>query len=236
MIRKFSDIIIRLLFSTRCINCAREGKILCEDCLSLISLLDINCCPNCGSDKVSMPGKFCHLCQKKLSLDGVISAVNYQDPIVKKAIFLFKSPPFIKELAKPLSSLIVSQLKLQDNNFDGFILSYIPLDKSSLYHRGFNQSKLLAYELGKSLNLPTYELLKKTRETKPQKSLNKEERKENVKNAFEILENMKEFVQNKKIIIVDDIYTTGATLNEAARVLKEGGAKEVWGITVAREF
>jgi len=184
MIRKFSDIIIRLLFPTRCINCAREGKILCEDCLSLISLLDINCCPNCGSDKVSMPGKFCHLCQKKLSLDGVISAVNYQDPIVKKAIFLFKSPPFIKELAKPLSSLIVSQLKLQDNNFDGFILSYIPLDKSSLYHRGFNQSKLLAYELGKSLNLPTYELLKKTRETKPQKSLNKEERKENVKNAF----------------------------------------------------
>jgi len=236
MYQKFFREIISLFFPTRCIICKKEGEVFCRDCLSLVSLLDNSCCPGCGSYKSNLPGEFCSICKKELHLDGLISATTYADPFIKKTISLFKYPPFAKDLAKSFAFLIISQLKLQNNNFSGFILSYIPLDRTSLRKRGFNQSRLLAQELGKSLNLPVYRLLEKKKKTKPQKSLNKEERKENIQNAFCVLKDAKVLVQNKKIIVVDDVYTTGATLNEAAKVLKKGGAKEVWGITVAREF
>ena len=236
MYQKFFREIVSLFFPTRCAICAKEGEIFCRDCLALVSLLDNTRCPGCGSYKVNLPGEFCSICKKEFHLDGLISATAYADPFIKKTISLFKYPPFAKDLAKSFTFLIISQLKLQDNNFSEFILSYIPLDRASLRHRGFNQSKLLAQELGKSLNLPVYELLEKIKKTKAQKNLNKEERKENIQNAFCVSKDAKEFVQNKKIIVVDDVYTTGATLNEAARVLKQAGAKKIWGMTVAREF
>ena len=236
MYQKFFREIVSLFFPTRCAICAKEGEIFCRDCLALVSLLDNARCPGCGSYKINLPGEFCPICKREFHLDGLISATVYTDPFIKKMISLFKYPPFAKDLAKSFTFLIISQLKLQDNNFSEFILSYIPLDRASLRHRGFNQSKLLAQELGKSLNLPVYELLEKIKKTKPQKNLNKEERKENIQNAFCVSKDAKEFVQNKKIIVVDDVYTTGATLNEAARVLKQAGAKKIWGMTVAREF
>jgi len=236
MYQKFFREIVSLFFPKRCAICKKEGEIFCKDCLALVSLLDNSCCPGCGFYKVNLPGEFCSICKKEFHLDGLISATAYADPFIKKAISLFKYPPFAKELAQSFAFLIISQLKLQNNKFGEFILSYIPLDRASLRRRGFNQSRLLAQELGKALNLPVYTLLEKIKKTKPQKNLNKEERKENIQNAFCVLKDAKEFVQNKKIIVVDDVYTTGATLNEAARVLKKEGAKEVWGITVAREF
>ncbi|MCD6271021.1 ComF family protein [bacterium] len=236
MYQKFFDKIVSLFFPRRCVICSKEGEIFCKDCLALVTLLDNSCCPGCGSYKINLPGEFCSICKKELHLDGLISAAPYNDPLIKKTISLFKYPPFAKDLAKSFAFLIISQLRLQNNKFGEFILSYIPLDRASLRRRGFNQSKLLVQELGKELNLPVYTLLEKIKKTKPQKNLNKEERKENVQNAFCVVEDAKELVQNKKIIIVDDVYTTGATLNEAARVLKQAGAKKIWGITIAREF
>lgn len=114
------------------------------------------------------------------------------------------------------------------------ILIPIPLAKKRQKERGFNQSEEIGKELSKFLKIPLVNnALIKVRETLPQVELSGKEREENIKGAFWCRdENM---VKNKTIFLVDDVFTTGSTMEEAARVLKEAGAKKVWGITVARE-
>ena len=107
----------------------------------------------------------------------------------------------------------------------------IPLHKSRRRIRGYNQAELLAGALGKRVGIPVYpRMLIRVRNTKPQKTLNPEERQNNLKRAFNMGQND---VKLKVIIIIDDIYTTGTTIDEAARVLKEAGAEKVYFITLA---
>ena len=108
------------------------------------------------------------------------------------------------------------------------------LEIKRLKWRGFNQSEEIGKELAKFLKIPlTNDVLYKTRETPPQMELVAEARKENIREAF--LVKNKEKITAKKILLIDDVYTTGSTMNECARVLKDSGAKEVWGVAVARE-
>ena len=101
-------------------------------------------------------------------------------------------------------------------------------------NRGYNQSEELAKELSKTLKIPLIlNNLIKIRATFPQIKLSAKERQENLKNAFSI--NNPEELKNKKIFLVDDVYTTGSTMEECAKTLKESGAKQVWGIAIARE-
>lgn len=104
----------------------------------------------------------------------------------------------------------------------------IPLHKSKYRKRGFNQAQVLAEAIGKELDIPVLsDILVRIKNTSAQKNLNDKERQENVKNAFKIVNNE---VQLKKILLVDDIYTTGSTIDSAARVLKGDGVKEVYFI------
>ena len=98
--------------------------------------------------------------------------------------------------------------------------------------RGFNQCEYIAKELSKVHGLKCINTLKKTKETKPQKQLTKKERLENIKNSFEVID--KEIIKNKRFILIDDVLTTGATIEEGIRVLKENGAKEIKLLTIAK--
>jgi len=143
----------------------------------------------------------------------------------------------IESLKKPLAQLIINYLEkeLLNNKLKNYVLTPIPLSLRRKINRGFNQSELLAVEISKYLNLPVVNLLKRKKFTAPQADISDwQKRKENISGAFEMIDSKNQSGRYKKVILVDDVATSGATLEEAARVLKEAGIKEVYGLVVAR--
>jgi len=212
-IKKF---LLDLILPKFCFGCKKENTYLCEDCLATIEIFKEH-------------KKFNH----KI-LDDLFSATDYKHPILKKMIFSFKYEPFAKEIGKDLANLLKIHFLLLNKKFDfsDFLFLPIPLSKKRLRWRGFNQAEELAKELAaffgaKILN----KVLIKEKETKPQVTLPEKERKENLKGVFKVKN--PELIFNKKIVLVDDVFTTGATLFEAGKVLKEAGAKKVVGMVVA---
>ena len=244
-ISKISNGVLDLFFPKFCFNCKKEGSYLCQDCQSLLEISQYQYCL-CPKPKRLFQGGKCQTCRSK-KLDGLYFAIPYQSPLIKELIQKFKYHPFAKELAETLSLLIITHFQLLDNkpnffypvregkssNGANFILIPIPLNEKRLKWRGFNQSIEIAREVSKSLKLPLVSnCLTRIKNTQPQVELSAEARKENVKDIF-VCQDKKEIL-GKKILLIDDLYTTGATMEEAARVLKESGAKEVWGVVVAR--
>jgi len=233
---KIGSFLLDLFFPKSCFGCQKEGEFLCQDCLSTIEILEIQFCPYC--QKRVIEGKTCQSCKKNSKLDGLYFATSYQNYLVKKLICQFKYQPFIKELKKTLASLIINHLLILDKALflknQGFLLIPIPLSKTRLKWRGFNQAREIAKELSNFLEIPIFDdVLIKIRESIPQVELSGEEREENIKGIFLVKNNEK--IRGRKILLVDDVYTTGATMNECAKILKDSGAREVWGVTIARE-
>jgi len=201
------------------LNCQREGSFLCEDCQAI---LDIS----------SSHQEF-----QTENLSDLYYPLEYKNPLIKNLIKRFKYEPFVKELAKDLTSLIIAHFQLLDPppNFGGgdYVLVPVPLEKRKLKWRGFNQSEEIGKEISKFLNIPLInDILFKIKETLPQVELSEKEREENIKGVF-IIRNRKK-ISGKKILLVDDVYTTGSTMKECAQLLKKAGAKEVIGIVIAR--
>jgi len=166
-------------------------------------------------------------------LDRLFFATVFKNQIVKKLIHNYKYPPFINELSNILSDMIIVHLTFigMKSQLSDFILAPIPISKKRLNYRGFNQAEELAKKLSLRLNLKTKNVLIKTRETDSQVDLDKDQRKKNIENVFSLAEDIK----GKNILLIDDVFTTGATIDEAARILKQNGAKQVWAAVVARE-
>jgi ComF family protein len=219
-IKKFA---LNLLFPKLCINCQRENDYLCQDCFSIVA-----------DTMYISPSS---AAQKFKNLSGLISAAPYQNFIIKRLIAQFKYPPYVKELAKTLTSLIIHHVQLAEGPAglkEVEVLIPIPLTKKRLKERGFNQSEEIAKELSQFLKIPLLNnVLLKVKETLPQAELSGQERRENIKGVFACQES--ENLKGKKVLLVDDVFTTGSTMEEAAKALKKAGAKQVWGITVARE-
>jgi len=225
------NFLLNIFFPKFCLGCEKEGTYFCEDCKACLEISEDNFCL-CKSPKRLTEGGKCNNCQPK-ELNGLYFTVSYRNKLIKKLIRQFKYEPYIKELAEPLTSLIITHFLLLDKGNQirkGKILVPIPLSKRRLRERGFNQAEEIAKNLSKFLEIPLCNCLVKIKETPSQVDLSKKERRENVKGVFEIDEEAKD----KRILLVDDVYTTGTTMNEAAKVLKEAGAKEVWGVVIAR--
>lgn len=218
-----------IIFPKKCINCGREGSYLCEDCLSLIP---INPFEYCLCERMEKRSR-CDYCKNR-NLDRIMSATDFNDRIVKKAIHKLKYG-CIESLSAPLAFLVLSHLEAINCQIDkNFVIIPVPMHIKKKRRRGFNQSEEIARLISKTTTIPLSTTLIKIKETKPQMELNRNERIENIKDCFAI--NNKEEIKNKIILLLDDVYTTGTTMNECAKVLKENGAKEVWGLTVAREI
>ena len=233
-IKKAKEFVLDILFPKFCINCGKEGSYLCQDCASLIDITERQYCPFCNPPKIVSDGRTCSSCRKTKKLNGLYSATSYNNQIIKKLVYQFKYS-YIKEISNPLSKLIISHFDNLNKTRDilDHVLIPIPLHKKRLKKRGFNQSEEIAKELSKSLGIPVYNnVLIKIKQTRDQTKLKREEREKNVKGAF-VCENRK-LIHNKKILLVDDIFTTGATMEQGAIALKSAGAKEVWGVVVAR--
>ena len=233
--------LLDLFFPKFCLGCQKEGIYLCDDCRALLDIAEFDYCL-CDTKPQRLPpdqksGKCGRCTDKKLS--GIYSALPYKEKqLTRKLIYQFKYQPYLKDLAKTLSSILIEHFVISGKNTDeiwsGGILLPVPLDKKKLKSRGYNQSEELAKELSKILLIPVVsENLIKIKYTKPQMELSKEEREKNLKNVFTIKNPEK--ISGKKIFLVDDVYTTGSTMQECAKILKEAGAKQIWGIVIARE-
>lgn len=217
MFENNKNFLLDIFFPKFCLGCNKEGGYLCADCRAIIEVSN------------------CHQRNRTKYLSDLYFSLPYRKALVKKMIWFFKYEPLVKELSKTLSSLIIEHLELIDQkpDFSGFRLIPIPLEDRKLKWRGFNQSEELAKELSESLKIPLIkEVLFKIKGTEDQVNLSDEERKENVRRVFVVKDESQ--IRDKKVLLVDDIYTTGATMEEAAKTLKEAGAKEIIGIVLAR--
>lgn len=211
------------------------GDYLCPTCFTYVTFNEAGFCVVC--QKAAIGGLTHPICKTKSSLDGVFSSLVYTG-VVKKLVYQFKYKPYLINLKDLLveffyEGLIEKELfykLLQQKS----VLVPVPLHIVKARRRGFNQAELLAKGVGQKFEIKVIDCLIRVKNTKTQVGLTQIERAENIKDAFVIndkyLAQIKEFNQ---IFLVDDVATSGATLKEAAKVLKKAGARKVWGITLA---
>lgn len=219
-----------LVFPVSCLGCGKEGTYLCEVCLRRLPRLEILTCAVC--EKPSPFGKTHPDCLSRNRIDGLISASPYSHPVVKKIVEVLKYK-FVKALSQPMGSLVIEQIRgfALTELFKEFTLVPVPLNSRRLRERGFNQSELIGRPVSEFLEIPVDDqVVSRTRWTKPQADLDKEQRKTNIRGAFEVKD-----PAPKNVLLIDDVATTGSTLNEIARILKSKGADLVWAATFARD-
>lgn len=207
---------------------------ICSDCLSKLEKIESPACEICNKSLSHNPNlTICEECiRDKRSFEKLRSPFYYRGT-VKKLIHDYKYCN--KTYYYKLFGYILVQY-MKENNYTSFdyIIS-VPLHKIKLRKRGYNQSKLIAKYIEKNINISYIESLIRVQNTKKQSNLSKYSRQKNLENAFDIKSNkVARLIEGKKILIIDDIFTTGATANECSKVLKFHGANEVFVLTLAR--
>lgn len=215
------------LYPPRCAGCDTHGFRWCEDCQADSPRLPNELCSSCGTPHKA--GSVCEQCKKyPPNYDGVRSWAVFEEPLTKAIVRLkYKRDLGLGEI---LSRSLIGMLDKIDWQID--LVIPVPLGKARLSERGYNQAAILAKPLALSLKLGYLpNALHRIRETKSQVGLSLRDRRENVAGAFEAERHL---VAGKCILLVDDVMTTGATLDECAKALKFAGVKQVFGITLAR--
>lgn len=236
-LKKIGIVILDTLFPISCLGCGMPKEYLCKECLSVFPRRERQRCPTCLK-KTTPHGEACFDCSHLNALDGLFAGSFYRAPLVSHTLHTFKYS-FIPGLAKPLGMWLAERIREINLPLPGLILP-VPLHPRRLRFRGFNQSALLAEVLANELTplLDTTivrNVLLRTRYTKPQmKTHTKEERLKNLLGAFALDTKSISLLQGKSIWLIDDVSTTGTTLEECATILKNAGAKSVFGIVVAR--
>lgn len=215
----------------KCIVCGKEivknsKYSMCKQCLDSLPYIT-KCCNKCGESIKS--GTICLNCKQNLpKINRNFSIFKYEPPISTLITNLkFKNQ---KYLAKYLSNFLVDKFLEMEIEVDYIIP--VPISEKRFKVRKFNQTELLCSTFEKELNIKIENnLVARVKDTPNQTSLNRRERLINLKDCFKVLNKQK--VKGKTILIVDDVYTTGATINEIATVLFNAKAKAVYGLTVA---
>lgn len=234
--KNFFLLVKDLLFPIICLGCHQEGEWLCLSCLNSIPINLKLRCPVCGQS--SFYGRTCQKCIKKSYLTGLWAVSLYDDDLLKKVIRHYKYLG-IKDLTESLSWLMIDYVNQLKNDVPRFfkeidLVTPVPLHQRRILHRGFNQAHLLAQNISNYFGWPILcNCLVRVKFTTSQIRLKKKLRKSNVSGAFKVVD--KKLIKDKRIVVIDDVVTTGSTLQECARVLKKAGAKEVWGLVLAQD-
>lgn len=236
ILRVLKTLSLDLLFPIRCTGCGRESLHLCSFCRAAVPRVLPGCivCARLAPRRDRIPaGRTCEPCQRASSIYAFLSPYRYDTPEIRELIHNLKYQR-VRSIADILGELLADFLKSQGVKFlEDTILLPLPLYPGRERVRGFNQSALIAAVLGIRIGIPVREsVLVKVRKSRPQIELSGGERRRNVAGSFAVRK--REAIQERSVILLDDVKTTGATLEEAARVLKESGVKKVWAITVAR--
>ncbi len=240
--KKIGEEFLNLIFPRFCYGCKKEGSYICDDCEVFLSE-NKPVCPMCGNP--SFTGESCKSCIGRYGLDGMVAGWDYEG-VVKMAILDIKAG-YHDVALKMLESFFIMMIT-QEERFNDFISFLMEEDVKVTYvseSRNNNKRGLMTYRYGKKMghskalaknlikisgkDATPIDLLKKSKQTEKQAKLSKKERLENVKGAFEVKKDPPE-----KLVLVDDVFTTGATLRECCKELKKRGAKKVWGFVLAR--
>lgn len=229
---KIIDRFLNLVFPKHCVFCHTSGDYLCLNCFSQIQFLKTQYCSYCQN--MSVDGSTHLQCQKRLGLDGLISVAFYHGPIQS----LIKSLKYgrIKDLQGTIKQLLAGFLVDEEKLFlaQSMVIP-VPLHFFKKNFRGFNQAQILGEAAAQVLGLELKpDILIRQRFTVSQTGLKKRERLENIEAAFAI-NSRAGSIAGKNIVLVDDVWTTGATIKECSKVLKQNGASKVWALTLVRD-
>jgi competence protein ComFC len=229
--------LLDLLFPKQCLGCGKCGQYLCERCIA--PQLTKQKCIVC--EKWAIDGFTHPRCIGKYTIDRTISIWDYNGT-VRKAIISLKYK-FAKEIAGELVTHIIKAIDVMNLQISSnSIILPIPMHWKRKNWRGFNQVEEIGKSLSQSISEAcrfevSYEpnLLVRIQQNKPQAGLKRTERATNISGVFSVSPNYSPLaISDKLCILFDDVYTTGATLKEAGKVLKQNGAKRVWALTIAR--
>lgn len=212
----FFDNVLSFLFPQKCIFCKKYGEVICDKCI------------------------------KRVEKYETIKVIKYKNKNLDYLIYFFKYEKIIRKLIlqykffnKPIISEMFSKIILKNEKICGILKFYdiiipVPMHKYKKQCRGYNQTELFSKQIANKLCITYNEnILVKVKNNVRQSSLNLENRENNVKNVFKIIDENE--IKNKNVILVDDIYTTGATLEECTKELKDAGCKTVLGLVIAKD-
>jgi len=227
-LRRLTDMFLDVVFPPRCVGCGRGGAYLCPACRRSIPLPTFPVCVRCGR-ALSGDG-MCEHCSQGPgnNCDGIRAVSRFEGPL-REAIHAFKYEG-LSALRGVLGELLVEGwTRLRPR---GDVIVPVPLHSRRLRERGYNQSALLARELGRHTGMPVLEhALARVRATVPQVGLDVHQRRANVVGAFHARH--VESIRNRAVLLVDDVCTTGATLDACAAVLRASGSVSIWALTLA---
>lgn len=203
---------------------------ICENCKETIKELNVKepYCLQCGKPIVNANAALCKDCQTSKRYFNEGRALWCHTAVVRKSIYRFKyynqrdyGLTFAKEMSKELKQTI--------KRWNPQVIIPVPLCQRRRRERGFNQALILAKQLGETEKIPVREWVSRIKETSPQKELDKKKRKKNIEDAFLF----KAPLPLQRVLLIDDIFTSGSTINEIAKTLKKQGVLEVYFITIS---
>ena len=231
-IEKIKELTLSVFFPRRCPLCDKVisyGSLICCDCEKKVPVIREPLCKRCGKPLENERQEFCSDCRKKKHYYIQGKAVFSYKKEMKLSMYRFKYSnrreyaEFYAEIAKERYQKWMLYRKIE-------VIVPVPLYMGKKRERGYNQAEVFAKCLGKKCNIPVEKnLIKRVRNTIPQKELNEKQRKDNLKGAFQLKSNI---VKYNIILLVDDIYTTGATADAVADILKKAGVREVYILSI----
>lgn len=218
------DSLLNIVAPFDCLGCGLEGELVCKNCLPSIATTKKSSCFLCN--RLTLEWRVCPSCSKKTKLRAVAVSSHYEGK-VKTLIRQLKYEHTVAA-AKPLACLIGRTIPA---SFKPGVVTWAPAATSRLHQRGYNPAKLIANALAKELNLPVAETLGRHGQSR-QVGTTRRKRFTQAENTMYVIRKSK--VKSRKLLVVDDVVTTGATINECGRVLKDAGAEAVWGAAAAK--
>ena len=229
--RKIIKKILELWYPTTCVFC-REicKKGICKSCSEKIDYIQEPLCKKCGKPIHSQEGEFCFDCQRRMLHYEQGSSLWLHKRPVSSSIYDFKyknkrvyGEIYGREMAEQFNDLI--------RMWEIDVLIPVPLHRKRQRKRGYNQAEIIARELGKRLGIPVdMSVIIRERETTPQKELGQKNRRKNLKKAFRLTGKR---LIGKNILLIDDIYTTGSTIDAMAEVLMKTGCEKIYFLTIS---
>lgn len=235
VINKLKKIVVQNLFpqNIKCVTCDQELMYdthynMCSACIKALPKNNAKTCIRCG-EPIASEANYCLRCKSHPPVFTRSFSPLLYSGAVTNLIRNFKYNNK-RYLSVTLGNFLVESYVLNDLSCN--LVLPVPLHQKRQKSRGFNQAELLANQLNEKLNLPVYNnVLVRVKNTKSQTNLNKQQRQQNVEQAFSVQDT--KLVNGKTVLLVDDVFTTGATLNECAKVLFKHGAKKVYCLTIA---
>lgn len=220
-----------VLFPIFCFACGKEGEWLCRLCIQNVHTDGVWACPLCHADTIG--GVPCASCSQKSAIARHCAIAPYrEDDPVGRLIRAYKYD-YAEEAFLVFGQMIDRFVAARRDMFSSYsAITPVPLHPRRFAERGFNQAEAIAQRLSSLLSMPVIPCLRRIRYTKQQATLSKKDRRDNVKGAFAVRALSSGLPE--RVLLVDDVFTTGSTMQECARILIHAGARDVAGFTIAR--